>query len=187
VNETSPALPRSGTRLAFTSDASGLPRLWTASTDGSGAAPAAPTFGDPGVIDASPAWSPNGDRLAFVSTATGEASLYLLVLATSAVTQLPVGPTPNVEPAWSPDGRSIAFASARSAGSGVYRLDVASGVVTLLVPGNVGQPAWLRDGRLVYTAFSPAGSRLFWVDPAEPASLHEIDTGLGSASHAASP
>lgn len=188
VNETSPALPRAGAKLAFTNDVSGVTRLWTSSIDGSGAAPAAPAFGNSGTIDATPAWSPNGDQLVFVSTSTnGQASLYLLVVATGAVTALPVGATPNVEPAWSPDGRSIAFASGRNTGSGVYRLDIASGVATLLVPGNVGQPVWLPDGRLVYTAFSATGSRLFWIDPAAPASLHEIDTGAGSASHAASP
>jgi TolB protein len=187
ANETSPALSRSGFSLAFTSDISGVTRLWTAAADGSGAGAAAPSFGPSGVIDASPAWSPAGDRVAFVSTAAGEASLYVLVIATGVVTPLPAGPPPNVEPAWSDDGRWIAFASGRSGGKGIYLLDVGSGAVTLLVPGNVGQPAWLRDGRLLYVAFSPTGSRLFWVDPTTPGTPREIDTGPGEASHPGSP
>lgn len=183
--ESSPSLSRATPRLAFTSNASGGDRLWTAAADGSGAAPLLPPSSD---IHATPRWSPSGDRIVFLSTAGGTASLYLLTVATGAVVALPAGPGPNVDPAWNADGSAIIFFSARPGAPGLYQLPVGGGAAALLVPGeNLGQPTFLSDGRVVFTEFVGSTSRLRWVDPATPDILHDIATGAGSAAHAVSP
>ena len=41
------------------------------------------------------------------------------------------------------------------------------------------------DGRIVFTAFSSAGSRLRWLDPRASDVLHDVPTGPGSAAHPA--
>jgi Tol biopolymer transport system component len=59
---------------------------------------------------------------------------------------------------------------------------VSTGAVTQLTsgPGTKSQPAWTPDGRVVYLE-TLSGTRLRWVDPAQPAALHTIDTGTGGS------
>lgn len=184
AGETMPALSRDGQRIAYISGASGLPRLWLAASDGSGAAPAAPTFGAGFALDASPSWAPDGGRLAFTSTERGSPDVFGLV-PSGTPALLAGGGTLELEPAFSPDGRFLAFTSDRAGGgvTRIYRMELATGVVTQLTFGtlSVGQPAWTADGRLVFTEFAAAGGQLRWIDPAAPAASYAIPTGAGSA------
>jgi hypothetical protein len=52
-------------------------------------------------------------------------------------------------------------------------------------PGIDGQPAYLPDGRVVYTAWTDGVPRLRWLDPDHPADGAEIPTGEGSPGHPA--
>ena len=63
------------------------------------------------VIDAYPSWSPDGTRLAFSSTRSGTWEVFVIELATRAVTQLTGIEDAELatEPDWSPDGTQIAF------------------------------------------------------------------------------
>lgn len=181
--ESMPALSPDGQRLAYISNASGLARLWIAAGDGSGGAPAAPTFGAGFALDASPSWAPDGSRLAFTSTEGGSPDVYALVPGGTPAL-LAGGGSLELEPAFSPDGRFLAFTSDRAGGgTHIYLMELAGGAVTRLTFGAlpVGQPAWTADGRLVYTEFTAAGGQLRWIDPATPAVVHAIPTGAGSA------
>ena len=182
--ETMPALSRDGQRLAYINNGSGLAKLWLAAGDGSGGAPAAPSFGDRFALDASPSWAPDGSRVAFASTEGGSPDVYGLVPAGAPVL-LAGGSSLELEPAFSPDGRLLAFISDRAGGglTRIYLMELATGVVTRLTFGArpVGQPAWTADGRLVYTEFNEAGAQLRWIDPSAPTAVHAIPTGAGSA------
>lgn len=172
----SPALSPDGTKLVFANDASGVPKIWSASADGTGAARAAPGFGYSGAIDTDPAWSPNGDRVVFVSTTLGTADIFILNPSTGQVDTLVRDPTPDIQPAWSPDGDRVAFASERGGQTDLYLIDLIGGQEVRLTDraeSDAG-PAWLADGRIVYRAWVDGVPRLRWLDPANPSEIHEI-------------
>jgi Tol biopolymer transport system component len=181
--EMSPSLSPDGTRIAYTSDASGVAKLWTANADGSGAARATPvSFGFPGSIEAAPSWSPTAGRVVFVATNNGSADLFGLTIP-GTPTLMVGGDSTDIEPAWSPDGTRVAFASRREGDLEIYLYTPATQTVARLTqrPGTDSQPAWLPDGRLVYMSLVSGVQRLFWLDPANPSVTHEIDTGPGAA------
>ena len=186
ANESDPALSPDGARLAYTRDDGGLPRLWIANADGSGAVRVTDSLDFGGAVDASPTWSSGSDRVAFVSTTTGSARLYQLALNGMVITPLLSDTAPDVEPSWSSDGGRLAFASGAGGGARIGVLDLATHAVTLLTPATAqnGQPVWLPDGRLVFLEEGSAPA-LAWIDPAAPATIHPIDVGSGTPGHPA--
>ena len=185
--ESDPALSPDGSQLAFTRSGvtDGIPKLWLAAGDASGAHAGAPSLGTVGSADAAPRWTREGTRLAFVSTASGTSQLYALVRTSGTVSPLGVSAGPNVSPAWNAAGTALAFSSARSGAPGLYQTDATTAGAVWLVRGSVGEPSWTTDGRIVFTTYETGTSRLRWVEASDPATIHEIDTGAGSAAHPA--
>lgn len=189
ANETQPTLAAGGASLAYLSDAVGLPRVFVASS--AFANPArltAASFGFGGSVESDPTWSPTGDRIALMSTANGRANLFISSSAPGATPTAVAGSgsgQTDVEPAWSPDGNRIAFASTRAGGTQLFLFDLRTSAFTQITSGtgSSGQPAWLPDGRLIFTIFSANDATLWWVDPADPAPPVEIPTGTRSPAH----
>ena len=78
-------------------------------------------------VNQAPAWSPDGSRLALTLSGTGgNLDIYVLNLATQALTRITDDPAIDTEPVWSADGASLYFTSDRSGGPQVYRTDVAT-------------------------------------------------------------
>ena len=78
-------------------------------------------------VNGAPAWSPDGRRLALtLSGSGGNLDIYVLDLATQALTRITDDPAIDTEPAWSADGADLYFTSDRSGGPQVYRTDVAA-------------------------------------------------------------
>ncbi len=105
------------------------------------AAPARPSFGEPGI-------SPDGSTIAFVSggdiwevpSSGGDARL------------LVSDPATESRPMYSPDGARIAFTSNRTGNGDIYVLTLASGTLTRLTYDDASEVVngWSRDGRWVY-------------------------------------
>jgi TolB protein len=78
-------------------------------------------------VNGAPAWSPDGRRLALtLSGSGGNLDIYVLDLATQALSRITDDPAIDTEPAWSTDGLSLYFTSDRSGGPQIYRTDVAT-------------------------------------------------------------
>lgn len=153
-------------RIAFASDISGLPQIYTMNADGSD--PRQLTNMSLGACQA--AWSPDGKQLVVTSPCPKRqdqypgATLYLVNADGSGIpTGLPSVPGGDFDPAWSPDGRQIAFTSLRDGSRQIYVFDLTTDQVTPLTvtsgaataPLWSAQPAWAPSGlQIIYTAYS---------------------------------
>jgi TolB protein len=79
-------------------------------------------------VNQAPAWSPDGTKLALtLSTRDGNLDIYVLDLATQALTRITDDPGIDTEPQWSKDGQNLYFTSDRAGGPQIYRVGTQSG------------------------------------------------------------
>jgi TolB protein len=79
-------------------------------------------------VNQAPAWSPDGKRLALtLSTRDGNLDIYVMDIATQALTRITDDPGIDTEPQWSKDGQSLYFTSDRAGGPQIYRIGVQVG------------------------------------------------------------
>jgi TolB protein len=79
-------------------------------------------------VNQAPAWSPDGKKLALtLSTRDGNLDVYVLDLATQALTRITDDPGIDTEPQWSKDGRTLYFTSDRAGGPQIYSVGTSPG------------------------------------------------------------
>jgi TolB protein len=103
-------------------------------------------------VDAAmPAVSPDGTRVAFASLRLRGGGIFVLTLATKAVTRLTAG-VGDVDPAWTPDGSQVVFARRLRAGGHQLMVVSSSGGAPTAIPNALGRrPDVSPDGtRVVY-------------------------------------
>jgi tricorn protease len=98
-----PTLSPDGGLIAFASGGD----IWEVAATGGVARPLVTDA----ATEARPLYSPDGSKLAFTSTRGGNANIYVLDLASGAVTRLTYAEAGEELDAWSPDGKYLYFAS----------------------------------------------------------------------------
>jgi TolB protein len=120
-----PAISPDGRTVAFSSDRSGKPMIYTMDINGNN--PKRLTFA--GVYNSSPSWSPDGKRIAFAGYDQGHFDIFTIDADGKNIKRLTSAKKRNGKwanneyPSFSPDGRYILFASDRT---GRYQLYIVS-------------------------------------------------------------
>ncbi len=168
---TSPSFSPDGKRLAFVSNLSGVPQVWTVATEGGWPEQVTAFEDQVNNVD----WSPDGRWLAFSMAPGGglNTQIYLARPDGQSVTRITEGGKINNNlGGWSHDGRLVRLVSTRRDPGALdaYLYDVASGELRLVAenPGTGGLADLSRDGRraVVQRVKSRGDSNLFLVDPA---------------------
>ena len=182
-----PSFSPDGERVAFLSDVSGLPQLW--SVPAAGGAPQQLTDYAERIIDAR--YAPAGGNILFSMDQGGDerGQLYLLSDDTAAVTALTSEPEViHTFGAWSPDGRSVAYVSNRRhrAFFDVYVRDIGADEARLVwqQDGSNGVVAWSPDGRhlLVSRSATSLYNELFLLD-ITTGEARQLTRGTGDATY----
>ena len=110
----------------------------------------------------SPDISPDGKKVAFAALQGGVGDIFVVDLATRAVTNLTKDGFADSGPTWSPDGQSLVYVARVSGSEKLFRLDVATGQKTQLTFGTHDDSAaqFLDADTLLFssTAIDPAQS-----------------------------
>ena len=166
----SPTFDASGSRVAFLTDITGIPQVW--SVELTGGWPHQLTFFDERVTSVQ--WAPVGSKLVFGMDTGGNErhQLYWLSIG-DAGTIVPLTDSPevmHVYGGWSPDGKSISYASNRrdAAHFDVYVHEVPEGEAKIVhqEDGSNTPVAWSPDGKklIVSHADTSAFNQLILVD-----------------------
>ncbi len=127
-------------KIAFTSDRSGLPKIYVMKSDGTKVrrlTGALDTYED------SPCWSPRGDFIAYVIMSDYGFDIATVNPSCDDMVMLTYGRGSNENPRWSPDGLKIVFTSNRLGGKNLFIMDWdGSDIRPLTKNGNSFSPAW---------------------------------------------
>lgn len=108
-------------------------------------------------INGAPAWSNDGRKLALaLSKNEAQPHIYVMDLATKALSQVTKGWSIDTEPAWSSDGQRILFTSDRGGNPQIYQVSLMPGAASSSTPerltyeGNYNSSAsYLPDGKQI--------------------------------------
>jgi TolB protein len=130
-----PAVSPDGTKVAFSSDRSGKPMIFTMNMDGSGLKQL--TFA--GYYNSTPTWSPDGKKIAFAGVdkgkdsgdgRTGAFDIFIINADGTGLKRLTSAKKPsgtwanNEAPSFAPDGQRVMFVSDRTTNSQLYMVNI---------------------------------------------------------------
>lgn len=118
--------------IAFVSEKSGNPEIYTMQADGSHVT----NLTKAPIKNYGPVWSPDGKRIAFINENNGDANIFIMNADGSEQTPLTNTSNNNVSFAWSPDGQKIAYSESNTGDPNTVSLSTVNadgkGVATLL-------------------------------------------------------
>ena len=141
----SPVYSPDGRRVAYVSNRSGSPQIYSMGADGTDQDLLVPyDFGTTGASYA-PDWSPDGTTIAFHREYDGVPQIVTFDLANRAVRQR-TSSGRNEDPSFAPDSRHVVFVSNRSGRGQLHVIDLETGRVRQIVtPGMARLPSWSRS------------------------------------------
>jgi len=143
-----PTVSRDGTRIAFTSDRSGVTQVWLARADGGRGVQLTSM---PAKNASGGRFSPDGERIAFVSNPDGDMDVFLTTAQGREPLRLTRSPAHDSAPAWSRDGTWVYFASDREGRFEVWKVRPEPDAEPLRVTRGGGYTAReSADGKTLY-------------------------------------
>ncbi|MEN6600998.1 MAG: hypothetical protein ABFD86_01185 [Bryobacteraceae bacterium] len=119
--EFAPALSPKGDKIAFSSDRSGSPELWTAAGDGSNPVQLT-TSGER--RSTAPSWSPSAEFIVFSSIHKNESEVRIIAAAGGPQRRVTAGGRHESMPTWSRDGRYVYMISDKSGKNVLWKVPV---------------------------------------------------------------
>lgn len=136
-----PIPPATG-RIIFASNREGQTELYVTSPDGTGVT----RLSTNAMLDVSstPRLSPDGTKIAFSSTINDNTDIYILDIASSAITRVTDAQEKDSSPSWSPTGQQLAFESFRDGNLEIYVVNADGSNPTRLTndPAGDSNPVW---------------------------------------------
>jgi len=140
------SISRDGTKIVFSSDASGNEDVWIVNSDGSGLK----QLTSNARVNRQPAFSPDGNEIVFLSDRSGTPHLWRMNSDGSGQRQITNGRDGEQSPSFSPDGKWIYYSAAQTKNRTSWRI----------ASDGSGEPARLSDKLLSHVAVSPTGDSI---------------------------
>lgn len=142
-----PVFSPDGQTIAFVSDRSGTPEIWTANSHCQNLTRIT-DFNDLRV--GNPGWSRDGTRIVFDRTINGQSEIFTIRADGRDLRRLTTNDWDDLLPSWSADGQWIYFTEAGQNRSGIYRLPAGGGDIEKVVAGDARQSFESSDGLKLY-------------------------------------
>jgi Tol biopolymer transport system component len=147
ATNTTASIPPDGNSIAFESNRSGSPEIWTSGLNGQNTRQIT-RFQGP--VTGSPHWSPDGKWLVFDSRVNGHAAIFVTSAKGGYAKRITLDDGPNVVPSWSHDGKWIYFASGRKGRHEVWRVHPDGSDATQLTHNGGFYAEDTPDGKTIY-------------------------------------
>ncbi|MCB1022269.1 MAG: PD40 domain-containing protein [Acidobacteria bacterium] len=177
-----PAVSADGSRLAFTSYADGLPKIYVHSLE---TGRKLTFYNQDASLNTTPDFTPDGKSIAYASSITGRSQIYMADLDGRNLRRISYSRSLDVDPVVNPKtGAQIAFVSDRPGTPQVYLMDMDGANVRRLSlgGGDAVQPAWDPQGANVAFSwtrgFEPGNYNVFVINVATQ-KLTQLTHGAG--------
>ncbi|MBD9526474.1 MULTISPECIES: Tol-Pal system beta propeller repeat protein TolB [Paracoccus] len=143
-----PRFSPDGSRLLYTSYASGFPQAMMMDVNSLGARALA---GEQGTMSFAPRFSPDGRWIVYSLEKNGNTDIFQMDAASGAQRALTNAPSIETSPSFSPDGRQIVFESDRSGVPQLYIMSASGGEPKRISfgDGRYGTPVWSPRGDMI--------------------------------------
>ena len=160
-----PRFSPDGSRILYTSYATGFPRIYLMNTSN---LQTQVLDEQPGSMTFAPRFAPDGHTVIFSLEKDGNSDLYTLNVDSGKLTQLTNAPSIETAPSYSPDGSQIVFESDRSGAQQIYVMPAGGGEPTRISSGKgkYGTPVWSPRGDLI--AFTKMSEGRFYIGVIRP-------------------
>jgi Tol biopolymer transport system component/predicted Ser/Thr protein kinase len=134
-------------RIAFASDRSGSPEIWTSNSDGTNQVQLTSLNG---ANAGSPRWSPDGKTIAFDDRLEGHGDIFVISAEGGSPRRLTNEPFENNVPTWSRDGKWIYFSSKRSGRWQIWKMPAGGGTAIQVTKNGGFSAQESPDGKNLY-------------------------------------
>lgn len=160
-----PRFSPDGSKILFTSYATGFPRIYLMNTRDLSTRM---LDEQPGSMTFAPRFAPDGQTVIFSLEKDGNSDLYTMDTASGATQQLTNSPSIETAPSYSPDGAQITFESDRSGSQQIYVMSAGGGEPTRISSGKgkYATPVWSPRGDFI--AFTKMADGRFYIGVIRP-------------------